>query len=519
MVFFRALASNWKMEETQRPPLLRPHCDVTAVADLSLKAWQELASESMAAIFVEVKMATVYLGFFPTTVTEEKLEEAREKSIRRIFGSTDTLRYMKSTEKVGTYKGILQKKTEEHCQAGNQYFSQGEWERAITCFSKALNLDPKKKAEAFLQLCDFQSAVLHLRKAYSIIACLAALKRYNDCLQMVNEEVAQEKKNPDLFVLRARLYEHFGKVTLGNILRRLKDFDAAIDDYLKAVDLSKEEEGSEVRSEAQKQVLLTYNDFAVHCYGKGCYEEAVLLLNKAIKGEKNEKGLYMNRGDCFLKLGELNFAMADYQQALELRPFNPNLQKRIGWLHNEMGLQEFRESRLFLQEVMGAKEDIATALLLDPLREETHTLVNNFFPGEQIHSIVSGKIGELARALLARRLAAYPADSAPSNQEGLESKEPPKDIYVENKDPEMAGEVEEKKEKQPDSEEKRLYERVVACQIKTNKVNQEVKEVLENRASLESTTVRLNSCPSLPEKVSADEPCKWKKFSHGAIHL
>ncbi|XP_042334767.1 tetratricopeptide repeat protein 16 [Sceloporus undulatus] len=626
----------------------------------------------------EVKMATVYLGFFPTAVTQEKLEEAREESIRRIFGSTDTLRFMKSSQNVGTYKGILQKKTEEHCQEGNQYFSQGEWERAITCFSKALNLDPKKvelyeqKAEAFLQLCDFQSAVMHLRKAYSMsprkenisarlafilqlqgqclyeqsaylealeafthalelqprntffrmrsIACLGALKRYNDCLQMVNEEVAQEK-NPDLFVLRARLYEHFGKVTLcfhnlqdaialepghtealamlsnlkkeaqksrdqavnkavkgnlkaallkinraidynpldanyylfrGSILRRLKDFNAAIDDYLKAVELSQEEEGSEVRSTAQKQMLLTYNDFAVHCYGKGCYEEAVLLLNKAIKGEKNEKGLYMNRGDCFLKLGELNFAMADYQQALALRPLDPYLQKRIAWLHNEMGLQDFQErrywqaeshfscaiennprevkyylhrakSRMFLQEVMGTKEDLATALLLDPGRAETHTLVHNFFPGEQIHSIVSGKIGDLARALLDRRLAACPGHSAPSNREGLESKgrKSPKDIYIENKDPEMGEEEEEKKkkEKQPDSEEKKLYEKVIACQMKTNKVSQEVKKVLEKRASLESHAVRLDRYPSLPEKVSSKEPYQWKKVSRSTIHF
>jgi len=29
---------------------------------------------------------------------------------------------------------------------------------------------------------------------------------------------------------------------------------------------------------------------------QGFYEEAVILLNKAIKGEKKEKGLYVNRG-------------------------------------------------------------------------------------------------------------------------------------------------------------------------------------------------------------------------------
>nr|XP_034958195.1 tetratricopeptide repeat protein 16 isoform X5 [Zootoca vivipara]XP_034958196.1 tetratricopeptide repeat protein 16 isoform X5 [Zootoca vivipara] len=418
----------------------------------------------------EVKMSTVYLELFPTAVTEEKLEEARQRKISRIFGPAKTLQHVTNPNKVGTFEGILQNKIDEHCNKGEQYFSRRDWENAVICYTKALNLNHnkvelyEKKAEALLQLCDFQSAALHFQKAYIVsshqedighrfafvfhlqgqclyeqsayldalesftratelqpqnklyrmrsIACLAALKKYNDCLQMINEEVAQERKNPDLFVLRARLYQCFGKVTFcfhnlqdaleldpehsealfmlehlkkeaqkskehavskavkgnlkgalvkinkaidhnplqadyflfrGNILRRLRDFDAAIGDYLRAVELSKEEDGSEICVEAQKQVLLTYNDFAVHCYDKGFYEEAVLLLNKAITGEKNEKGLYVNRGDCFLKLGELNFAMADYQQALELQPLDPSLQKRAAWLYNEMGLQEFRE--------------------------------------------------------------------------------------------------------------------------------------------------------------------------------
>nr|XP_056716148.1 tetratricopeptide repeat protein 16 [Euleptes europaea] len=459
------------------------------------------------------------------------------------------------------------------CQEGKKFFSQGEWEKAITCYTKALNLDPKRvelyeqKAEAFLQLCDFQSAALHLRKVYSMtlvkeeclvrlafilylqgqslfeqqvyldaldsftqaselqpknilyrrrcIASLAALKRYNECLQMVNEEVARDQRNADLFVLRARLYDYFGKPTScfyntqealaidpglteaqllleklrkkaqknkdqavtkalkgnlqeallkinraienipleadyflfrGAILRRLKDFSAAIDDYLQAVEICKAEEGSQVGAEAQAQVLLTYNDFAVHCYAKGFYEEAVLLLNKAIKGEKKEKGLYINRGDCFLKLGELNFAIEDYKQALEVGPIDPGLQKRIARLHNELGLQEFRKrrypeaetyfshaiennplepqhylhrckTRMFLQEAMSAKEDIVTALLLNPTSEESHALANNLFLGENIQTILHSKIAVLAKARLDRRLEACPKYDAPAAPE------------------------------------------------------------------------------------------------------
>ncbi|KAM3825391.1 tetratricopeptide repeat protein 16 [Vipera latastei] len=492
---------------------------------------EEEVEESKAKV-KEVKMSTVVLTLFPTAVTEEKLQESKEKAITRIFGPAKTLMKVKNPQRAGDFESILKRKIDEHCQEGQLYFSQGEWEKAITCYTKALNLDPnkaelyEKKAEAFLQLCDFQSAAMHLRKVYRLslkeeirerlafivfiqgqslyeqkvyldalhsfthacelqpqntlyrirsIACLAAMNRFNDCLQMVNEEVELEKNNADLFVLRARLFQYFGKasccfcniqealaldpghveaqlllkkmtkeaerskdfaVTLaikgnlkgallkinqaisynpldekyflfrGTLLRRLKDFSAAIDDYLKAVELCRADEASKVRREAEKQVLLSYNDFAVHCYYKGCYEEAVLLLNKAITGEKNEFGLYINRGDCFLKLGQLNFAMADYQQALELRPLDPKLRRRIAWLSNETGLQDFRrklylqaethfssavendpwevkyylnraKTRVFLQEFLGAKEDMISALLLNPSKEEVRTLMVN----------------------------------------------------------------------------------------------------------------------------------------------
>ncbi|XP_063000699.1 tetratricopeptide repeat protein 16 [Elgaria multicarinata webbii] len=624
----------------------------------------------------EVKLSTVYLGFFPTAVTEEKLEEARQKSLRHIFGSTGTLRYIRNPTKVGTFEGILQNRIKEHCRKGNKYFFNGEWEKAITCFTKALNLDPgklelyEKKAEALLQLCDFQSAAMHLRKAYLMssmkesigarlafifhlqgqclyeqkifvdalesfmrasevqpqttlyrmrsVACLAALKRYNDCLQMVNEEVAREKTNPDLFVLRAWLYEYFGKATFtffnlrdalaldpehsearamlaklrkeaqkskdeavnkavkgnlqasllkinraidynpveakyflfrGNILRRLKDFSAAIDDYLKAVDLcQEEEEGSEVRAEAQKQVLLTYNDFAVHCYARGCYEEAALLLNKAIKGEKNQKELYSNRGDCFLKLGELNFAMADYQQALELRPLDSRLQKRVARLHNEMGMQEFRErrypqaeayfshavennpremkyylhrakSRMFLQEMMGAKEDIITALLLNPSSQEVHALAQKLFPGEPILSMPNSKVGAVAKAVLDRRLAACPACEVLAQQESPEprgTKPPSRNVYVENEDLETADENEEMEQV---AEERRLYQKLTACQKKTHAVEHELKEAREKGASVGLRALRLDPYPHLPEKQRSGEPYQWRKFGQGIGHF
>ena len=82
----------------------------------------------------------------------------------------------------------------------------------------------------------------------------------------------------------------------GTVQRQLRDFNAAIDDFLLAFDKLQHDESHPLYKDCQRQLLLTYNDFAVDCFNKGFYEEAVLLLNKAIRAEKSESGLYINRG-------------------------------------------------------------------------------------------------------------------------------------------------------------------------------------------------------------------------------
>lgn len=56
------------------------------------------------------------------------------------------------------------------------------------------------------------------------------------------------------------------------------------------------DEPESVQEEAQFQLVLTYNDFAVQCFSRGLCAEATLLLNKAIEEEKGQAGLYLNRG-------------------------------------------------------------------------------------------------------------------------------------------------------------------------------------------------------------------------------
>lgn len=86
----------------------------------------------------------------------------------------------------------------------------------------------------------------------------------------------------------------------GSLYRRLGDFNAAVDDFLLAMDKCQHRQDSPIYHNASKQLLLTYNDFAMECFKQRHFESAITLLNKAIKEEKREKGLYLNRG------GEIN---------------------------------------------------------------------------------------------------------------------------------------------------------------------------------------------------------------------
>ncbi|XP_058380664.1 tetratricopeptide repeat protein 16 [Diceros bicornis minor] len=487
--------------------------------------------------------------------------------LQRIFGTSQVFQNFDDIKPKVT--GLtVPLKVREHYHRGQKCLEQEDWEAAVLFFSRALHLDPQLvdfyalRAEAYIQLCDFSSAIQNLRRAcsfqpenthylerfcfvlylqgqclfeqcafldalnifsqaselqpekacfrYQCMACLLALKRHADCLSLVTKEVKCGTTNADVYILRARLYNFFQKPSLcyqdlhsallldpkhsqakvllktlvgqaqkarqdagilavqgklqhalqhincaiennpldpslflfrGTLYRRLREFDAAVEDILKALDMMTESQEALVQ-QAQHQLLLAYNDFAVHCYTQGAYQEGVLLLNKALKGEQQEKGLYINRGDCFFQLGNLTFAEADYQQALALSPQDEGANLRMGLLQEKMGFceqrsRQFRKaenhfsmaiqhnprraqyylhrarSRQLLQNVFGARQDVATVLILNPKQPKLLSLMTNLFPGMSVEEVLGSQVAQLARLQLDRMIRSSPQASIP----------------------------------------------------------------------------------------------------------
>ncbi|XP_007475100.1 tetratricopeptide repeat protein 16 isoform X3 [Monodelphis domestica] len=423
-------------------------------------------------------------------------EKTESPFLSRILGTSTVFRGLESHRQ--QLRGLLlPKKINEHFQHGQDAMSSGEWEKAVLSFSKAINLNPQLveayvlRAEAYIQLCDFSSASQNLRKAIVLAPyrpqlidrlCFVLYVQPNQCYQDLHRALRIKPEHPEANTLLEKLLMQARKAReeavvmalkgcledslirincaienspmdpnyylfRGTLFRRLKDFNAAIEDFLKALELCSENEETEIPLQAQRQLLLTYNDFAVLCYTKGAYEEGVLLLNKALQGEKGEKGIYINRGDCFFKLGELTFAEADYLEALALSPWDQGARYRMGMLKEKMGLRKHQmrhyhkaeeyftsaieyapdkanfyflraRSRLMLQDIFGARQDVATMLLLNPHHPQLPSMIANLFQGQSTEDVMNSKTMVMARAVLDRAIQ-NSIRQAPTNILGL----------------------------------------------------------------------------------------------------
>ncbi|XP_036454650.1 tetratricopeptide repeat protein 16 [Colossoma macropomum] len=496
---------------------------------------------------------------------------SQEAAIQKLFGSSSIFLTPELKRDRPELQGILviKEKANTHYQAGKEAVIQLQFERAVSCFSKAITLQPDQtqlyveRAEVYLQLCDFNSAALDYKHACYLepqtkthfhrlafiyylkgqclcdqgmfldalesfakatelkpnfkpyhmrsLACLSALGRYSDCIRLVTNWLKTDAPSADLFTLRARLYHQINQAALcyydlkaalrlnpscadalslleemkeaaecsqqqavskavegeltdalskittaveknpekaqyylfrGILYRRLKDFIAAIEDLVLAVELSdagaeccereKPDNSNSLEEDAQAQLVLTYNDFAVHCFSQGFYSEAIMLLTKAIHEQRDESGLFINRGDCFLKQEEWLFALADYQQAEELDPQNRSIWFRLALIHNTLGLHCFgklnfqdaadkfslairynpgvaqyygnrAKAQTRMHKMEEAKLDALSALILGPTNDELVPLLLRLFPGCSLSDVISSATAQTVKAQLMER--------------------------------------------------------------------------------------------------------------------
>jgi tetratricopeptide (TPR) repeat protein len=147
----------------------------------------------------------------------------------------------------------------------------------------ALSFDPRNVVAVGL-MDEIHTTAENLRNTALV---LSLNNRVKDALIKMNTAIKLHPDKPEYLLQR------------GILFKRSRDFIACIDDFLHGLEKINELRMSappELVGNLRRQILLTYNEFAIVCFEKAFYDEAITLLDKAIKTEKKEKGFYINRG-------------------------------------------------------------------------------------------------------------------------------------------------------------------------------------------------------------------------------
>ena len=201
---------------------------------------------------------------------------------------------------------------------GQFYFSSKDYSKALENYNKAIELNPNKadyyRTRAFIY-------------SYNLVNLEQALADYSKIIELNQSETAYSDR--------------------GNLYKRLKNYDAAIDDYNQALRIDPNNNFLYV------SLALAYDD--LKDYGKAveCYTKAINL---------GGGGLYYHwRGETYEKLNDNKKATADYKSAVEA------FTKEIAEEPLDEDNYEYR-ARVYmkLKDYKQAIQDFNSYLMIDP---------------------------------------------------------------------------------------------------------------------------------------------------------
>jgi tetratricopeptide (TPR) repeat protein len=147
-------------------------------------------------------------------------------------------------------------------------------------------------------------------------------KKSNEAIKILSTIVDVNRNDIKLYLLLSKSYRQIDELELA-----YKTLTTAIEIYHK-MDPYQQYSNLKVPDEIFLQQNIILNEMAMKKAVEGEYQQAIILLNKAIASERKLKKssqdinfrFFLNRGDCYRALGESLFAVTDYQQALERCP-------------------------------------------------------------------------------------------------------------------------------------------------------------------------------------------------------
>jgi LPXTG-motif cell wall-anchored protein len=234
----------------------------------------------------------------------------------------------------------------EWVEKGIAYGKQGEYNKAIEAYNKAIAIDPNDKKAllnkgfAFAELGEHNKAIEAYKKAIAIdpndkdallIGGLVffELGEYNKAIEAYNKAIAIDPNDAAAWAYKGTAFTVLGK------------YDEAIEAYNKAIALDPNYSEAWVNKgtafaalgeyiiaiEAYDEAIAIDPNYKDAWYNKGFafdelgeHNKAIEAYNKALVINPNDKGAWLNKGVAFDELGEYDNAIEAYNKALAIDP-------------------------------------------------------------------------------------------------------------------------------------------------------------------------------------------------------
>ena len=139
--------------------------------------------------------------------------------------------------------------------------------------------------------------------------------KYQEAINLYNEIL---KDNPKNFALTLRGVAYTG----------LQNYDAAITDFSKAIEIS------------DKHDYIAYNGRGMAYTFLKQYDAAISDFSKAIEINPEDASIYSNRGNTYLSLKQYDNALADLNKSIEIDPKFSSAYVNRGYLYEDLGETE-----------------------------------------------------------------------------------------------------------------------------------------------------------------------------------
>lgn len=268
----------------------------------------------------------------------------------------------------------------ESYKSGAAYGKQGEYDRAIADFNRAIELNPKdavayynrgnvyrKKGEYHRAISDYSKA-LEINPEYTL-AYKARGITYGE-KEEYDRAIADYNRAIELNANDALAY--FGR---GYIYEKKREYDQAISNYDKAIEidpkfglsynnrgvaLSKKKEYDKAIADYSKAIQLNSRYDLAYCnrgyayYGKGLYDQAISDYSKAIEINPRFAAAYNRRGLAYSVKGLYDNATDDYNKAIEIKPDDSLFYNNLAWLLATAKVPGVRDGRKAIELALKA---------------------------------------------------------------------------------------------------------------------------------------------------------------------